>query len=387
MDHKLKKMLPTLATSLVVLTSSLSAADDMQVRNLENRVSALEQRRGASGMINPPSRPVVKDGSDLWIQGEALYMQATEDSISYVISSDDTANIVTTSTTGAATTPFIDGRVSNPHYNWNWGFRVGAGYNLPHDGWDMMLNWTWFRSDLHGHKNVEPGQFLFPTAVPPGTSNSAIAGVPVHVDHASVHGRLRLNLLDFEMGREFFSSKWLMFRPHIGLRGAWITRHMDMTYTGGNIAPTFTKLEYDMHNRLRGFGVRGGFDTQWGLGSGWSVFGQVAFSAIYGKQRLHAKYTNDPNSIGGQTNERHDSRQHFTEGARAITDLALGLRWDRLFNDDMYRIRLQGGWEQHVVFGYVQDLQFVDDLTIGANMNRAGSLSLNGVSFQARFDF
>ncbi len=375
MDCKWKKALPAFAASLVAMTSSVNAVDEMQVRNLENRVSALEQRRGANGMINPPSRPIVKEGADLWIQGEALYMQATEDGLSYVVDSDSSAVL-------NDGTRFVDGRVHTPNYDWNWGFRIGAGYNTPHDGWDFLLNWTWYHGHHKVHETVETGRVLIPTFVPPGTANSS-----AHVSRSSVDTHLRLNLLDLEMGREFFVSKWLMLRPHVGFRGAWIKRHLDFEASGGNVTPAGTELESDLHNRLRGFGVRGGFDTQWGLGSGWSVFGQLAFSAIYGKQRLHSKYENTPAVAGNPGTERHHAKEHFTDGARAITDLALGLRWDHLFYDDQYRFRLQAAWEQHVFFGYVQDMQFLDDVAIGANMNRAGDLSLSGVSLQARFDF
>src|SRR3569832_534456 len=92
--NKLNKLLPFLALSLVAITSVVSAVDDMQVRNLENRVSALEQRREANGMINPPARPVVKDGVDLWLQAEALYMHATEDGVSYGIKQTSSASTV-----------------------------------------------------------------------------------------------------------------------------------------------------------------------------------------------------------------------------------------------------------------------------------------------------
>lgn len=109
--NKLKKLLPLIAMTLVGTHSVVSAVDDMQVRNLENRVSALEQRRGANGMINPPARPVVKDGVDLWLQAEALFMHATEDGIHYGIKLDNGNT--------------RDGHVKNVSYDWSWGWRAG----------------------------------------------------------------------------------------------------------------------------------------------------------------------------------------------------------------------------------------------------------------------
>ena len=39
---------------------------------------------------------------------------------------------------------------------WNWGFEIGVGYNLPCDGWDILLNYTGFNSK--GHKSVCAGK-------------------------------------------------------------------------------------------------------------------------------------------------------------------------------------------------------------------------------------
>ena len=86
MDWNLKKMWPAAAASLVAVTSCLSAADDMQTRNLENRISALEKRGGAGGgMLNPSSRPGVRDGSDVFITAAALYWKPNETGLSYAI--------------------------------------------------------------------------------------------------------------------------------------------------------------------------------------------------------------------------------------------------------------------------------------------------------------
>lgn len=265
----MKKLLPFLTTSLACLTSVVSAVDDMQVRNLENRVNALEQRRGANGMINPPARPVVKDGIDLWIQAEALYMHATEDGVNYGIKQENSS--------------FFDGTVKNISYDWSWGWRVGAGYNIPHDGWDLMLNYTWFRANEDNSSNPDAPENVLqtwtnPTLIDP-TSSDPIANMPAA--HAKGITHLKFDYLDFEMGREFFVSKWLTLRPFVGGRGLWAHRDLKVKYSGGSLSGI--KLKEKFNNRFRGGGLRAGLDSQWGLGMGWSFFGDVAFSLLYGK--------------------------------------------------------------------------------------------------------
>jgi len=56
---------------------------DAQMKNLENRVNALEQRKGASAMVNPSGRPQVRDGVDLFYTLDLLVWQSHENGIGY----------------------------------------------------------------------------------------------------------------------------------------------------------------------------------------------------------------------------------------------------------------------------------------------------------------
>ncbi len=341
-----KKIVSALAASLFYM-SIATAADDMQMRNLENRVNALEQRRGSNGMINPAARPVVKDGTDLWIQADALYMRPTQDGLGYAIQSH------------SGTASSANGRVKNARYDWDWGFRVGAGYNLDHDGWDVLLNYTWFESDAH--QNVSGGsiapEFALATSLAGSTTSNAKANT-----------RFWLNILDLEMGREFFVSKWLTLRPHAGLRALWIHTKLHSRFSD-LIAGSAVKI--NAKNRFGGGGLRAGLNSQWGLGSGWSIFGDLDAALMYGKQRV--RQSEEEVSTDADLASYSDNWMTL----RASLDLALGLRWDRLFYDDAYRIRFQLGWEDHVFF----------DMSQFANQSNNGNISLNGLAFQARFDF
>jgi hypothetical protein len=366
MDCKLKTMLSAVAASLVMFTSIANAVDDMQMRNIENRVSALEQRRGSNGMINPPARPVVKDGIDVWVQGEALYFNASEDGLGYVTESNSSTNVF--------------GRVKSATYDWDWGFRAGAGINMPHDGWDLFANWTWFHTKDHQNKNTEAGEFFYPNWYNASSSNANLTHTATNVKNDT---HLRINMLDLELGREFFVSKWLTVRPHIGGRASWLFRSFKNEYQGGSItAGNFVKE--DTHNRFRGAGLRGGLDSQWGLGSGWSFFGQMAFALVYGRQHVNV----ETSQVASSGSVAPNLTAHDNWGAvRGITDLALGLRWDQLFSGDAYRVRLQAAWEQHMFLAFNQNHSFTNSTGQGVLVGNKGDLSLSGVSFEARFDF
>jgi hypothetical protein len=366
MGSKMKKVLPALAVTFATLTSVVCAVDDMQMRNLENRVSALEQRRGANGMINPPAHPVVRDGIDLWIQVEALYMHATEDGLAYSIKNN----------TGTG----LDGRVKNVNYNWDWGFRAGAGYNFDHDGWDFLVNYTWFQSDEKKDEKVDGTQTLWPTKINVANGGANV-GPTASATFSQGHGHLHISFLDFELGREFFVSKWLTLRPFVGARAGWLNRNFSYEYIMSTTTATGNKIEGHNHNRFRAGGLRSGLNTQWGLGSGWSIFGDLALSLLYGTQRLHDHQ--DDKTTGVRLEHVHNS----WETVRPMLDLALGLRWDHLFGcNDSYRLRIQLGWEQTTLFGFEKDMNFVSS-TQGKFTFNQGDLSLSGLALQFRFDF
>jgi hypothetical protein len=364
MESNLKKMWPALAVAFTTLTSVACAVDDMQVRNLENRVNALEQRRGANGMINPPARPVVRDGTDLWVQAEVLFMKTTEDGLDYAIK-----------TPLAAYPSSPTGHVKNGHYDWNWGFRLGLGYNTAHDGWDMLLNWTWFQARGRNAETPKAPYAVGPTQLAPDFGSPDA--------RAKSHTTLHLNFLDFELGREFFVSRWLTLRPFVGARGAWLHRDFHVNYL---CRICDTKHAGHDHNRFRGGGLRTGLNTQWGLGCGWSFFGDLALSLILGGQKLN----NRQRTLDLATSARTTSlylKDHWTT-VRPMLEINLGLRWDHLFGcNDAYRIRIQLGWEQMNIFGFAKELNCVNASLPGKFIFNQGDLALNGLSLQFRFDF
>ena len=423
MDLNLKKMWPAAATSLVAITSLLSAADDMQMRNMENRLTALEQRKGANGMINPSARPGVRDGSDVFVTAAALYWKPNESGLEYAIDGTD----------GGNTTYAKEGSVLNSRSKYSWGFKVGLGYNMPHDGWDLYLNWTHFTSKK-GWDCCEEGceeecgecgpcvptpvnpcpSIIFPVAadfatpfIPPG----------YYACDAFSKWKLRLNILDLEMGRDFFVSKYLSLRPNFGLRGVKINQTQAIQYNGilttegPQLMKPLTIGTMNIENHIKngakfwGVGPRAGVNTLWSFGSGWGLYGDAAISLLYGRMNtLHNEYlefgvptspceceeecececvlqtpVQDLEGNGGRC-----KKQYLT---RAATDLALGIAWDHQFRDDRFHLGFALGWEHHMFFGMNQFMRFHDVFEQGSMSANNGDLATQGWTLSGRFDF
>src|SRR5690349_16066088 len=96
-----KSLLSTFFFTLFV--ARLLASDAVRMQNLEQRINTLEKRKATKGIVNPPERPIVKSGFDLFVQGDALLWQATESNLGYAFKN-----------TGS-TTYLNDGKIVKPY--------------------------------------------------------------------------------------------------------------------------------------------------------------------------------------------------------------------------------------------------------------------------------
>lgn len=367
MKHAMKHAGTAIAATLAFATTAHADTSDAQMRNLENRVSALEQKKGANGMINPSGRPQVKDGADLFFTGDWLIWQAHENGLSYAVKADNT-------------TSFDKSSVDDLHFDWDFGFRVGLGYNTAHDGWDLYANWTWFQNHAHGSVHVPSTERIYPVQASAGD----IASDTATKSHA--HWRLALNMIDLEMGREFFVSKWMTLRPFVGVRNAWVRQKLHIDYEHLLLSGVADSEEIDcrFNNNYWGIGLRPGLNTQWGLGHGFSFYGNTAFSLLYGFFSLDQDETNE--SLAGVTSHFMDNDQSYRVG-RAIAEIQLGLRWEHMFANDHAHFSIQGGWENFMFFGQNQFKRFVTSSSAGIFAANQGDLTIQGWTLAMRLDF
>lgn len=371
MHNNLSKMW-MLATSLIAAAGFVHAdSDSAQMRNLENRVNALEQRRGATGMINPPGRPQVRDGADLFIFGDLIVWNAHENGLPVAVVNKNAGSNLSNS------------NIRTIHSEWDAGFRIGVGYNTPHDGWDLNLAWLRFNTDGHKKINAHSDRFIFPTRSHPADPLAD----NTYCQKAHSHWKMHLNQLDLDLGREFFVSKWLTLRPHFGLRTDWIHQKWETDYRNFASAPTPNKVEAEYKDHWWGIGLEGGLDTQWGLGSGWSLFGDLTAAIVYGFHDLDMEDEDSPAQSTTTSKGVFVDLDSSYRVSHPILDIAMGVRYDHMFCNDQYHLGLQLGWEHHVYFSQNQFPVFVDDFNYGNVVSNQGDLTLQGWTLGARFDF
>jgi hypothetical protein len=341
---------------------------DAQMRSLENRVSALEQKKSATSTLNPSGRPQVRDGLDLFFTADWLIWQAHENGLSYAVKAQ--AGL-------PPETALYKSSVKNMEFDWDFGFRLGLGYNLPHDGWDLYANWTWFEDKASQTTSVGSSHALLPISAYPPANEDTMGFRSAHAKW-----RLHLNMIDLDLGREFFVSKWMTLRPFVGLRTAWVRQHQSVTFTKALSESDQTGALLKGTNNYWGIGPRTGLNTQWGLGSGFSLFGNMGCSLLYGFFQVDT-YQNQLLS-GGAHNDAVSNTDSNRVG-RVITEVALGLRWDTMFMDDGFHFGIQGGWEQLMFFGQNQFKTLLN--TAGGFVANQGDLTIQGWTLAIRLDF
>lgn len=344
--------------------------NDLQVEVATIRKEAKEK------MLNPSAAPHVNGGSDVFITGDFLYWKANENGLDYAVK----RKVI------SETTP-IDGNgdLINPNFNWDPGFRVGIGWNTNHDDWDLSLFWTRLHTSAQGHRHAG-NQHLYGVYA---TGSSAL----VAFDKASAYLKIHLNVLDLELGREFYVGKSLSIRPHVGLENVWISQHYTTKYDGHPAFQNSAAAPSDYNhiffrNHFWGVGARAGLDTQWELGWGFSFVGDLAASLLYGDFNLK-RTCRVLETVGIADSSKAHIDKHLTQGRTAL-EFFLGIEWDVMLIADRFHFATNLGWEQHIYFGQNQIFNFESasgTTDRGKITSSNDDLTFQGLTLSMRLDF
>jgi hypothetical protein len=338
-------------SGLILATLSSLYADDLPPSS---------QGKEAVGMVNPSSRYQVDNGWNLFLNTEFLWWTAKEDGLYYAQS-------------GFSGGTTFNGYLQKVKPHFRPGFRIGLGGNMEYDDWDIMLNWTWFKSTARGSSR---GSLLTlwghpQLASPPNPTNS-LSGA----SSANAQWHLHFNILDLEMGRSFWVGRHFSIRPFLGVRGAWIDQHLDIHY---DYTTPVSKANLRADSNFEGGGVRAGLDMRFALIGGWSFYSIASASMLYGYYDafFHEHWE------GIQVAKTKDGFHN----AASTAQLALGVRWDTYVHKDRYHFGLYAGWEQNIWFGINKMNHYMNNLSEGSLEKMNGDLALSGGTFGVRFDF
>lgn len=360
----MKKFSLTAIPVLIAAVSSLSA--DSMGNKCSKNAAPTQATTQPMQTITPSANPMVTHCCDPFITADFIWWKAEQEGMDYAY-------------TGAAasTTSVSRGKVHHPHFRYEPGFKVGFGLKFRHDGWDLYANYTWLRSNHHHGNSVSAhgSSALMSNYFIEGPSATA---TQVSAAHASSKWKMHFNVVDLELGRNFWISQWLTLRPHFGLKGSWIHQKYNVDYDGATSSAFTTATDVDLKFKQHDWaiGIRTGLDAAWYMWKKWSIFGEFAISGMYNHFNDKTKTVVTNATLLGVTTL--DTKRH-TRPVTEVLELALGLRFETTFHNDDYLFMVQAGWEEQIWFN---QNQFFSPLTSSSQ-----NLSLEGLTVKAGFDF
>lgn len=367
--------------SLVASSTAFAAMDmDSRVSQLENQMQQVrtETAIGTYGAQTATARAEV-DGYGWFFTFDVLYWHSKVGGTEFAYSDQDPR----------AQLP-IRGRTKDIDFEWDWGLRVGLGYNFEHDGWDLKGQFTWF--DTNGSDSTRAG---INSSIVPLRGSSTIVATAANTGNqflfsASAKSQYDFDYtaIDLEIGRAYFISGKLSFRPHWGLKTAWLDQEQITRYTGGNVDPANPAALGLEGNTVHikddcdfwGLGPRVGLDSKWHLGYGFSIFGNVAGALLFGYFDVEHKE---------RFSQVSDNRIKISANRHAFSPTAqmqLGLRYDKYIHDNKQHIGVGLGFEAQYWWRQNQMLK-IDDAQVLKYERYSEDVSMHGLTLDIQWDF
>lgn len=251
-------------------------------------------------------------------------------------------------------------------FDYHPGFQVGFILETPYDTWNFGGDYLWFRGHSRGSADLKSNTYYFsPVFVGPFGNFLNSLDADWHLD---------IDMIDLYLSRPYFSGEKLNMTPFLGLKGGWIRQNFDLTSivfaTTSNVQTASTQTRVWM------IGPELGFQGNFFIGSGFSLFGNLATSLLFARYNtLELEYLN-------ALDESSFLHNNGVSTFRGIMDSGLGINWE---SKGKYKINLNAAYNLAVYFSQIMDRTLVAIST--AQHKAPGNLYLSGLSVGTSFVF
>lgn len=290
---------------------------------------------------NPSSRFGTSDRANIFLQPEIIWMIPLQDTLCKY---EETPTSQTTI------------KLADPKFFP--AMRITLGFNTPQDGWDTSLIYTAFNyKHNNGYKN---DAYLYADSIT--TLDGAISN------------KFIFNQGDIDLGRMMKISKKMHIRPHIGLRGLFLSQKQTIkgTLLNNEEALDTAKIQGTLA------GLQGGLDLLFKLSKSYSFYGSYTASSLIDGRKY--KQTIQAGQNEQTFNLSRKSQIDYTSKVIYALDFMMGFRWDRNFNNNRFHFAFNLGYEHH---NYI-NLNFSEPI---ASNKFSSDFSMQGIAFGLRLDF
>lgn len=211
--------------------------------------------------------PCVVAAEGLAAFGELLYLRASEQTAS-------TFAFVTTPPGNTLTN--LD--ESNISFNQHFGFRGGFVFEPECNFYDSKISWTYFAPKAFTRIPVSD-QLILSEFFSGFQSLNFFFG-------ATIDWKLKLNILDFDIGHTFHPTPCVSIRPSLGITGGSINQSIHCNWD----AVIYVATE-NLKNNFSGAGPNFGLDGHWNIYKSLSLFGDFKASFLFGHWKINDTYT------------------------------------------------------------------------------------------------
>jgi len=353
MNGKLNKILPLAGLFCGSLVFSSVFADTDTTSDNQASKSQMQE-------ITPPAGFAAEQGIGFSVYGDFIYWEARESNLGFAATNYSNLQ-----------DQVIDvGETFFPSFKYKPGFKAGIAFDLGHDNWDLDANYTWLNGSAAKNSVKSTGKItnLYNLQFFDGSSNI--------LDEADSSWSLHHNLINVDLGRDYYISQYLTLRPYFGLSGAWNNQKQIVHYSIYGEGSQFISLS--LKQNYWGVGFNTGLQTNWCFDENWAIYGNFGVMNLWSKYHVQSKetdYNYDANKAIVTPGTVSANTQSTQYGLQNVLDLEVGVRWGMTFDDDTMGVSIQGGWEQQV---WINHAQFA---------NTESSLSLQGLTARLRLDF
>ncbi len=313
---------------------------------------------------------------NVFLRGDFLYWYARETNLAY-------AQKLEVLSTGPNLTPGFrpDNFFAFPKEykyldaKWKPGLRIGLGFNGNCDGWDLAVDWTYYRNKSSKSSTTPfEGNVTFPTenqqALLNPWVNSAFFPVLSNIlflnEAISASWHLTFNQIDLTIGRKYWLSRFFTLRPFAAIRGIRTTTNFNVnallgpkTITISSPPTSLTNFILTTKDRFQndywGVGLLAGLRPNWYFSRSFSIYVDLDVALVWGQfeGKKDEDYLNTLDFDGSPTTaQKIHNKIRGDTFARMLPmlDGGIGVRFEDSYCCNRYRIALDLGWEHHVLF-------------------------------------
>jgi len=246
-----------------------------------------------------------------------------------------------------------------PNLNWDSGFRVNLGFNLPCDQWALNVSYLYFWTTA-SHSDAFANNF---PVINPGETVPLAGGiVPVLFNNVSEffngdystagHWKWQFNQLDIDFSRISMINRSITLTPRAGFRFIWSEQQLNTAFAFSGAGDSLQVGTYNK-NRIDGFGIKFGLDSTWDIGfCGLSLYGNFDYSVLLSCVSLRQDLFLAQTVAASSPLTQDLTFKSNPRSLKQMATLAFGLQWVKDFNCDSSFLIVKAGWEYIFLSGF-----------------------------------